>query len=173
MGTKYKTGVDGVVQDDIRVTFQAVSRYLKDELDWLFPKIIDAALLLDKVYPTEHHNTALNFAESMLELRYRAKEAANFWSREIMILLNNDIDKGNTARPEEIKCLGASYMSLLKKFYKKWTSNTNHDQKTERSKRIMEAYFGSPDPIDHELTEIDERLEYAKDLFEIQVTYIL
>jgi len=174
MGSNFKSGVDGIMVDDIRTITEVVFEYLTDTLKWLFPKIIDASLLLEKLFPPNPQATALDYVNSLLEVRHRAKEAVNFLTAEILILLNNNLDKGNAVRPEEAKCVGVSFRSLLSRFYDRFgVSNDPPTPKVDRGQRILTSFFGDSDPIDHKLTKAEDRLEYAKDLFEIQVTYIL
>jgi hypothetical protein len=122
-----KPGIDEIVNDDIRVITGGIMKYLSDTLNWIYPQIIDAALL-QSMNVDEEGNVSpnvLNVAESMLELRYRCTQALQFWISEVLVLLNNNIEKGCTSSPEEIKSVSRLYSKLLDKFYP--SSNVDQD----------------------------------------------
>ena len=110
-----KQGIDEIVNDDIRAIIGGIMKYLKDTLNWIYPQIIDAALLQSMNVDENEGPNVLNVAESMLELRYRCTQALQFWISEVLVLLNNNIEKGCTPSPEEIKSVSRLYSKLLNK----------------------------------------------------------
>lgn len=112
-----KPGIDEIVNNDIRAIMGGIMNYLRDTLNWIYPQIIDAALLqsMNVVEKGKISPNALNAVESMLELRYRCTQALQFWISEVLVLLNNNIEKGCTSSPEEIKSVSRLYSKLLNK----------------------------------------------------------
>jgi len=113
----FKSGIDEIINDDIRVIVGGIIKYLRDTLNWLYPQIIDAALLQSMNVEEKTSPNILNFADSMIELRYRCTQALEYWISEVLVLLNNNIEKGCTPSPEEIKSVSRLYSNLLEKMY--------------------------------------------------------
>jgi hypothetical protein len=122
---RIKSGIDGIVINDIRAIMGGIIKYLHSTLNWIYPQIIDAALLQSMNFNDNVGPNVLNVAESMLELRFRCTQALQFWISKVLVLLNNNIEKGCTSSPEEVKSVSRLYSKLLDKFLP--SSNVDQD----------------------------------------------
>ena len=114
---RIKSGIDGIVINDIRAIMGGIMKYLHSTLNWIYPQIIDAALLQSMNFNDNVGPNVLNVAESMLELRFRCTQALQFWITEVLVLLNNNIEKGCASSPEEVKSISRLHSNLLDDFY--------------------------------------------------------